>query len=104
MGMHLFASFLFDIPNVPRKLKKLLAIVISAVSAAFCLILAFLAAQLVMQTYMSGRTTPSLGIPFYTFYIALPVSFVLMALHNARALICNLRQKDYALSPEKEVN
>jgi TRAP-type C4-dicarboxylate transport system permease small subunit len=102
--MHLFASLLFDLPNVPGKFKKLLAIAISTVSALFCLILAFLAAQFVRQNFLSGRTTPSLGIPFYTFYVILPVSFALMALHNARALMCNLRQRDYALSPEKEEN
>lgn len=103
IGMHLFASLIFDIPAVPVRFKKILAVVISAVCAALCLVLAWQAVIFVRQNYVSNRTTPSLGIPFYTFYIVLPVSFLLMAWHNARIFLLNLKTRDgYALAPEKE--
>lgn len=103
IGLHLFASLVFDIPAIPQKFKKSLAIVISVVCAALCLLLACLAIQFVGQNYASHRTTPSLGIPFYVFYCVLPVAFLMMAWHNIRAAALNLKMREgYALAPEKE--
>lgn len=104
IGMHLFASLIFDIPTVPVRFKKFLAVVISVVCTVLCLVLAYQAVFFVQQNYVSNRTTPSLGIPFYTFYAVLPVSFLLMAWHNARIVLMNVRMRGegYALAPEKE--
>lgn len=102
VGLHLFASLVFDLPIVPVKCKKALAILISVVCTGLCLLLAVLAAEVVKQNYTSGRTTPSLGIPFFVFYTVLPVSFLLMAWHNARTILANVKNKEFSLSPDKE--
>ncbi len=102
IGMHLYASLIFDMPVVPARFKKFLAILISAVCTVLCALLAYYAVRFVQQNYVSGRTTPSLGIPFYTFYAILPVSFSLMAWHNARVAIANLRADGYTLAAERE--
>ena len=101
IGMHLFASLIFDLPMVPARVKKFLAILISVVCAVLCAVLAFYATRFVQQNYVSGRTTPSLGIPFYVFYAILPVSFALMAWYNVRVVLANLRMDGYTLAAEQ---
>ena len=102
IGMHLFASLIFDLPMVPVKLKKFLATAISIVCALLCALLAFYAIQFVQQNYVSGRTTPSLGIPFYSFYIILPISFALMSWYNVRIALANFKIEGYTLAADAE--
>jgi len=103
MGMHLFASLIFDVPLIPLKIKRFLTIIIHAVCSALCSWLTILALQFVRQNYISHRTTPSLGIPFYTFYCVLPLAFALMAWQNARTAVLNLKMKEsFVISPERE--
>jgi TRAP-type C4-dicarboxylate transport system permease small subunit len=102
VGMHLFSSLVFDLPFVPDGVKKGLAIAISGICSVLCLVLAVVAVGFVRQNYVSGRTTPSFGIPFYIFYMALPLSFTLMAYHYARNIFANIRRNGYVISPEQD--
>lgn len=103
IGSHLFASFLFDIPAISVKFKKALAVIISLINGIAAVFVAYLGINFVKLTYISGRTTPSLGVPFFIFYIALPIGFVLIAWESFKCLIKNLRTKDrYYLSPDRE--
>lgn len=93
-GMHLFASFLFDIPVISIRFKKCLAVVICIVSGLTAAYIAYLGIGFIRFTYFSSRTTASLGIPFWTFYIALPIGFALIAWESFTCLIKNLKSKD----------
>lgn len=100
IGAHLFASFLFDIPAVSRRFKKKLAIVVSLVSCLTAGYVTYLGIYFVHTTYVSTRVTPVLGIPFYTFYMALPVGFALITWQSLRCMIKNIRSEDYYLGAE----
>ena len=101
IGMHLFASILFDLPFLSAKTKKFLAVFISAACALLCVVIVYVGCQLVMATKTSGRTTPSLGIPFYLFYAVLPIGFSLMFCQYSVNIYKNLTGAGYSLSPEK---
>jgi len=94
IGAHLFASFLFDIPVVSHKFKKMLAIIVSIVSGLAAAYVAYIGIDFIRLTYNSARTTAVLGIPFYTFYSMLPIGFALIAWQNFRCLLKNLRSKE----------
>jgi len=93
IGAHLFASFLFDIPFISYRFKKFLAVTISFVTGVVALYVAYLGIDFVKLTYNSVRTTAVLGIPFYTFYVTLPIGFTLIAWESFKCLIKNVRSK-----------
>ena len=100
-GAHLFASILFDLPFVSHKFKKALAIVIATVTGGTAVYIAYLGIEFIQLTYNSARTTAALGIPFWTFYLSLPIGFVLIAYESFVCLKNNLTIKDkYFLSAE----
>lgn len=100
LGMHLFSSLIFDLTIVPMKFKRILAITISTVCAILCLLLTILSINLVKENFISGRVTPSMGIPFFTFYLILPISFLIMTWHNIKTIFANIKNKNYSLSYE----
>jgi TRAP-type C4-dicarboxylate transport system permease small subunit len=93
IGAHLFASFLFDIPFISYRFKKLLAVTIALITGIAALYVAYLGIDFVRLTYNSARSTAVLGIPFYTFYVTLPVGFALIAWESFKCLIKNIRSK-----------
>lgn len=102
-GAHLFASFLFDIPIVSIRLKKFLATIISLISGLTACYIVYIGIDFIKITFDSSRTTAVLGIPFWTFYLALPIGFVLIAWESFVCLMKNIRSKDnYYLSSESE--
>ena len=102
-GAHLFASFLFDIPIVSIKFKKVLATIISLISGLTACYIVYLGIDFIKMTFNSSRTTAALGIPFWTFYLALPIGFVLIAWESFSCLLKNIRSKDkYYLSSDPE--
>lgn len=99
-GEHLFVSLIFDIPMIPKGFKRALAAIISGVCSVSCVIIGWYGVQYVIGNYLTGRTTPSLGIPMYIIYIAFPAGFFMMAFQFIRSFIKNVKDKDYYLGPE----
>lgn len=93
-GSHLFASFLFDIPMISPKFKKALALVISITSGLTAAYIVYLGIDFIRMTYNSARTTAALGIPFWTFYLSLPIGFMLITCESFICVSKNLRDKD----------
>ena len=101
IGAHLFASFLFDLPMISFRFKKFFATLISFVSGATAVFVAYLGIDFIRLTYISGRTTPVLGIPFYWFYAALPVGFALIAWHSMVCFRENFRSDKYCIGMDE---
>lgn len=103
IGAHLFASFLFDIPRIPFLFKKKLAVAISVITGVTAAYVTYLGIDFIVLTYGSGRITPVMGIPYYLFYVFLPIGFALITYENVICLIKNLRIKDkYYLGSDNE--
>lgn len=101
-GEHLFVSVLFDLPVVPVVLKRLLALAISGICFAACLLIGWYGVKYVIGSYHTGRVTPSLGIPMYLIFLAFPTGFFMMAWQFFRNFRKNLGARGYYLGPDVE--
>lgn len=78
-GAHISIDVLAEL--LPPRVARRVAQAASLVAAAVCLVLAALSVQLVQQMARFGQTSPSMLVPMWTVYAAMPVGFGLMALH-----------------------
>lgn len=101
-GEHLFVSLVFDLPVAPVAVKRLLALAISGVCFAACLVIGWYGIQYVIGSYHTGRVTPSLGIPMYLIFLAFPAGFLMMAWQFFRGVLKNLGSLGYFLGPDVE--
>jgi TRAP-type C4-dicarboxylate transport system permease small subunit len=84
---HIFIDFVVTL--VPRRLAKAMQILSMLLVGGVLLILVWQGALLVERT--QEVTTIALGIPTMYMYAAIPISALLMSIHNARNLISTLR-------------
>lgn len=85
-GMHLGVDFVMDL--LKGKAKKGLQLFINIASIVFMGILIKYSLDLVLFTKDTGQITPSLQIPLYYIYLAIPIGAALSVLH----LIFNLME------------
>ncbi|WP_077623328.1 TRAP transporter small permease [Sediminibacillus massiliensis] len=78
-GLHVGVDFVLDL--LKGKVKKGLQLFISLASMAFMILLIWFSIELVMFTKQTGQITPSLQIPLYWVYLAIPVGAALSLLH-----------------------
>ena len=95
-GRHIRMSAIYD--AMPEKTRKIMMIVISAVTAAFMLLLAWYAVQYILNLYAKGRVYPALGIPVYTSYLWVPVGLLVTGIQYALTMLKNIRDDGIFLS------
>ncbi|ASN06207.1 TRAP transporter small permease [Virgibacillus necropolis] len=83
-GLHLGVDFLMDL--LKGKAKKGLQIFVNLISIAFMLLLIKYGIDMVIFTKGTGQITPSLQVPIFYIYLAIPIGSALSVLH----LIFNL--------------
>lgn len=83
---------------LPLRLGKAVGIAAMLISAAACALFAVIAGKLVMQMLMFRQLSPSLEIPMWTVYLAIPVGFLLMAVRFLQAAVA-AASKDAAPVP-----
>lgn len=98
-GRHIRMSAFFDL--APKRMKKILAIMISAVTAIILLVLAYFSTDYVLWTMSTGRVTTALQVPAYFMAIFLPIGFVLGALQYFRNVWINLKEEEVYIGTEK---
>lgn len=98
-GRHIRMSAFFDL--APKKVKKVLAIVISAVTAIVLLVLAYYSFEYVLWTMNTGRVTTALQIPAYVMVIFLPIGFILGAMQYFRNIWINIKEDEIYIGTEK---
>jgi len=96
---HITMSIVFDMLN--DKYKKMLMLVVSFFSAAAMFYFTSLGYKYMLKVQMLGRVTPSLRIPVYIIYAAVPLGFLLGAIEYTRTFIINLKEKEVYISSEK---
>jgi TRAP-type C4-dicarboxylate transport system permease small subunit len=95
-GRHIRMSAIYD--AMPTGVRKVLMTIITAVTAAFMLFLAWYALQYILNLYSKGRVYPALGIPVYISYVWVPVGFLVTGIQYALTFIKNIREKQIYLS------
>lgn len=95
-GRHIRMSAIYD--HLPPNARKVLMIIITAVTAGFMLFLAWYAVEYILNLYSKGRIYPALGIPVYISYVWVPVGFFVTGIQYALTLVKNIQEKDIYLS------
>ncbi len=95
-GRHIRMSAIFD--ALPPKVRKVMMVAISLVTAVFMLGLAWYSLQYILTQASRGRVLPSLQIPVWIILIWVPVGFFMTGLQYLLTAIKNLIEKDIYLS------
>ncbi|PLX33717.1 MAG: C4-dicarboxylate ABC transporter permease [Hyphomicrobiales bacterium] len=95
-GRHIRMSAFYD--ALPDRLRKLMMILITFVTALFMLALAYYSARYIMSIYSKGRIMPALGVPVFAVYLWVPVGFFVTGIQYALTAIKNLTEKEIYLS------
>jgi C4-dicarboxylate transporter, DctQ subunit len=91
-GRHISMSALYDF--APFMGRKILSILIHAVTAIILLILAYFSFTYVQSEFERGTVTPALQIPQYLMIVAIPVGFFMGGIQFLRNMWINIRVKD----------
>lgn len=87
---------------MPPKMEKVFIIIIAAVSATVMFIMADASYDYLMNAVRRSHQTPALRIPYWWFYVVLPLGFSLAGIQYLRTIIKNLTEKDTWMSPEQQ--
>ncbi|WP_193825203.1 TRAP transporter small permease [Oceaniglobus indicus] len=95
-GRHIRMSAIFD--ALPSRMRKVLMIVISLVTAIFMLGLAWYSLQYILTQAGRGRVLPSLQIPVWLTLVWVPVGFFMTGVQYLLTAIKNMIERDIYLS------
>lgn len=98
-GRHIRMSAVFD--AVPMKVKKVLILIISLVTAITLLYFAYLGFTYMQFVMGTGRVTPALRIPAYFMVVFVPVGFLLAGIQYLINFVLNLREKEIYIGTDK---
>ena len=95
-GRHIRMSAIYD--HMPDKVRKVLMITITAVTAMFMLLLAYYSVQYLISIYSKGRIMPALGVPVYVIYLWVPIGFFITGIQYALTAVKNIKEKEIYLA------
>mgnify|MGYP000350834390 CR=1 FL=1 len=95
-GRHIRMSAIYD--TLPPRPRKLLTILISLVTAAFMLGLAWYSLQFLLTTMGRGRVLPALQIPVWITLCWVPLGFLLTGIQYTLTAVKNIIENDIYLS------
>ncbi|HKL01875.1 MAG TPA: TRAP transporter small permease [Desulfotignum sp.] len=87
---------------MPKAIEKLLILLISAVSAFVMFFMASASWEYLMHSLHKAHETPALKLPYWIFYVIMPVGFFMAGLQYIRTIIKNLTEKETWMSPEQQ--
>ena len=88
----------------PKRLHRYFNLFIMIVVVAFCLFVGFLGSKFVLNLYRMVQASPSLALPMWTVYMALPLGLLLMALRTLQYYARNFKTAwDIADAATKEL-
>lgn len=95
-GRHIRMSAFYD--ALPDKMRKLMMILITAVTAFFMLVLSYYSVKYIFSVYSKGRIMPALGVKVYLVYLWVPVGFFVTGVQYALTTFKNLTEKEIYVS------
>ena len=84
----------------PVKLQKILLIFMSVINALVMFVMAYLSYNYMMDAQIMAHSTAALRLPYWYFYIVIPLGFFSSGVHYIRTIIKNIIEKDVWASPE----
>lgn len=82
--------------------EKVFIIIISVVSSAVMFYMAWASWEYLLNAINRGHVTPALRLPYWIFYVVMPVGFFLGGVQFLRTIVKNLTEKDTWMSPEQQ--
>lgn len=96
---HIRMTAIYDL--LGDRTRKVFIIIISAVTGATMLLMAYWSAQYAWNAFQRHNVTPSLRIPMYIIYGWVPLGFLMAAVEYILTIFKNLKEKDVYLSIEQ---
>lgn len=87
---------------MPAFVEKIFTIVISAVSGFIMFFMANASYDYLMHSYLKAHETPALKLPYWTFYVIIPIGFFMAGIQYIRTIIKNLTEKETWMSPDQQ--
>ena len=87
---------------MPSSMEKVFIIIISAVSAFVMFFMADASYDYLMHSLRKAHETPALKLPYWTFYVIVPLGFFMAGLQYIRTIVKNLTVKETWMSPEQQ--
>lgn len=81
--------------------KKVLELVVLVISFGFSIFLAYEGTNFILAIKMTGQTSPSLDLPMWIVYLAVPVGGTLMAIRLIQQMIIIIKSKPEDLQEKK---
>jgi C4-dicarboxylate transporter DctQ subunit len=87
---------------MPASMEKIFIIIISAISAAVMFFMANASFDYLMYSLRKSHETPALKLPYWIFYVIIPIGFSMAGIQYIRTIIKNLTVKETWMSPEQQ--
>jgi TRAP-type C4-dicarboxylate transport system permease small subunit len=87
---------------MPPVMEKIFIMIISAVSTTVMFIMAYASYEYLMNSMVKAHETPALRLPYWIFYVIMPIGFFMAGLQYIRTIIKNLTEKEPWMSPEQQ--
>jgi C4-dicarboxylate transporter DctQ subunit len=87
---------------MPPFVEKIFIIIISAVSAFVMFFMANASFAYMMYSLQKAHVTPALKLPYWIFYVIIPIGFFMAGIQYIRTIIKNLVEKETWMSPEQQ--
>lgn len=87
---------------LPSSIEKVCIIIISIISAGVMFFMADASYDYLMHSLKKAHQTPALKLPYWTFYMIMPLGFFMAGIQYILTIIKNLTVKDVWMSPEQQ--
>jgi len=97
---HIRMGAFMDMMN-PRW-EKAFIIIISISSSAVMFVMGYASYKYLVHSMRLGHMTPALRLPFWLFYLIMPIGFFMAGIQYIRTIIKNVTEKEVWMSPERQ--
>ena len=87
---------------MPPLMEKIFILIISAVSMIVMFILTYTSYNYLMNSLVKAHETPALRLPYWIFYVIVPIGFFMAGIQYIRTIIKNCTEKETWMSPEQQ--
>jgi len=87
---------------MPPFVEKIVIIIISGVSAFVMFFMAHASLNYLLHSLHKAHETPALKLPYWIFYVIVPMGFFMAGIQYIRTIIKNIVEKETWMSPEQQ--
>jgi TRAP-type C4-dicarboxylate transport system permease small subunit len=87
---------------MPASVEKIFVIAISAISAVVMFFMAYSSYEYLINSLVRAHKTPALRLPYWLFYVIVPIGFGMAGIQYLRTILKNFTVKETWLSSEQQ--